>query len=62
MDCLLRSHAGVLVLALVLLAVAPLLAHIALGVRSPGWLLIVGLLTPMAVAVLAAAWLSQRGG
>jgi protein-S-isoprenylcysteine O-methyltransferase Ste14 len=54
--------AVVLTLVAVLVALAPLPAHIALGTRAPAWLLVVALLTPIAVAVLFVAWLNGRGG
>ena len=45
---------------LLVLSMAPLVLNIALGRRAPGWLLLVTLLWPLAVAVITLVWLSHR--
>jgi hypothetical protein len=41
-------------------AMTPLVVNVALGRRAPGWLLLVTLLWPIAVAVITLVWLSHR--
>ncbi len=45
---------------LIAVSLAPLLVHIALGRRAPGWLFLVTLLVPLAVVVITLLWLSRR--
>ncbi len=46
--------------ALLGVAVAPILVNLALGLRATGRLLLWTLLTPLAVVVMALVWLSRR--
>ena len=54
-----HRRASFLLGGILLVSVAPLLANIALGTAAPSWLFLVSLLTPLAVFVLTAAWLSR---
>lgn len=54
-----HRRAWFVLIAVVGVAVAPLVAKAVLGSRAPGWLFVATVLTPIFVTVLAAAWLGR---
>ena len=55
-----HRRAWFLLAALLAVSMAPLVVHLVLGRRAPGWSLLVTILWPITVAVVTLVWLSRR--
>jgi hypothetical protein len=55
-----HHRAWFLLAGLLAVSMAPLVIHLVLGRRAPGWLLLATLLTPITVVVVTLVWLSRR--